>query len=117
MRLRMSHKVISSRILVRQMSQDLTCFLCHAPLHVLRLRKCQGCKKVGFFRSDTIASLLVVYYCSSGATDYHRLPHTAADWLKCFCIYRLKCSKATSRLGWGEISVVSTSSMSTALRC
>ena len=27
-----------------------------------------------------------------------RLPHTATDWPKCSCIYRLKCSKATS--GW-----------------
>ena len=27
-----------------------------------------------------------------------RLPHTATDWPKCFCIYRLKCSKALS--GW-----------------
>ena len=48
----------------------------------------------------------------------HRLPHTATDWLKCFCKYRLKCSKAIS--GWVvmgmEISV-STSSKSTALRC
>ena len=27
-----------------------------------------------------------------------RLPHTDTDWPKCFCIYRLKCSKAIS--GW-----------------
>ena len=27
------------------------------------------------------------------ATDCHRLPHTAADGLKCFCIFRLKWSK------------------------
>ena len=25
---------------------------------------------------------------------FHRMPHTATDWPKCFCIYRLKCSKA-----------------------
>ena len=29
---------------------------------------------------------------------FHRLPHTANDWPKCFCIYRLKCSKAIR--GW-----------------
>ena len=29
---------------------------------------------------------------------FHRMPHTATDWPKCFCIYRLKCSKAIS--GW-----------------
>ena len=28
----------------------------------------------------------------------HRLPHTATDWPKCFCIYRLKCSTDIS--GW-----------------
>ena len=28
---------------------------------------------------------------------FHRLPRTAtADWPKCFCIYRLKCSKGIS---------------------
>ena len=30
------------------------------------------------------------------------MPHTATDWPKCFCIYRLKCSKAIS--GWLEMS-------------
>ena len=30
--------------------------------------------------------------------SFHRMPHTATDWPKCFCIYRLKCSKAVS--GW-----------------
>ena len=29
---------------------------------------------------------------------FYRLPHTATDWPKCFCIYRLKCSNALS--GW-----------------
>ena len=29
---------------------------------------------------------------------FHRMPHSATDWPKCFCIYRLKCSKALS--GW-----------------
>ena len=47
---------------------------------------------------------------------------TATDWLKCFCTYKLKCSKAMwiyvdgYGMDWMEISV-STSSMSTALRC
>ena len=39
---------------------------------------------------------------------HHRLPQTATDWLKCFCIYRLKCSKAVSGvdgmgLGWKSL--------------
>ena len=58
--------------------------------------------------------LLVIYLRSSSATDCHRLPHTATDWLKCFCIYRLKWPKAVSGWDgiWMEISV-STSSEST----
>ena len=34
---------------------------------------------------------------------FHRLPHTATGWPKCFCIYRVKCSKAMSwdGMGWG----------------
>ena len=31
---------------------------------------------------------------------YHRLPHIATDWLKCFCIYRLKCSSYKWMDGW-----------------
>ena len=33
------------------------------------------------------------------------LPHTATDWPKCFCIYRLKCSKATIS-GWLDGQIV-----------
>ena len=29
---------------------------------------------------------------------FEYLTHTATDWLKCFCIYRLKCSKAISEI-------------------
>ena len=33
---------------------------------------------------------------------FHRMPHSATDWPKCFCIYRFKCSKAISEWidGW-----------------
>ena len=31
--------------------------------------------------------LLVIYLWSTSITDYHRLPHNTADWLKCCCIY------------------------------
>ena len=45
-----------------------------------------------------------MYYQQPGSAlvchdlPFHRLPHTATDGPKCFCIYRLKCSKAIS--GW-----------------
>ena len=29
--------------------------------------------------------------------------HTVTDWLKCFCIYRLKCSKAIGGTGMGSV--------------
>ena len=42
---------------------------------------------------------------------FHRLPPTSTDWPKCFCIYRLKCSKATSgRMEVSVLQAVSTSS-------
>ena len=45
--------------------------------------------------------------------------HTVTDWLKCFCIYRLKCSKAMW-MGWVgngmEISASTSSTMRTALQ-
>ena len=40
-------------------------------------------------------SALVCHYL-----PFHKLPHTSTDWPKCFCIYRLKCSKAIS--GWTD---------------
>ena len=47
---------------------------------------------------------------------YHWLPHIATDWLKCFCLYRLKWSKAISGLDWAGLEIsVSTSSKSTAM--
>ena len=66
------------------LSQDLTCFLCHAPLHVLRLRNCQGCKKVGFFRSDTIYFKLILcfeiteIYCRHATAAGHARSRTRA---------------------------------------
>ena len=35
---------------------------------------------------------------NGGRGNGWRLPYTATDWPKCFCIYRLKCSKTIS--GW-----------------
>ena len=38
------------------------------------------------------------------SATWHRLPQNATDWLKCFCIYGLKCSKALSGwVGWDGI--------------
>ena len=34
-----------------------------------------------------------------------RLPQTATDWLKCYFIYRLKCSKAICGMGLVEIGM------------
>ena len=31
---------------------------------------------------------------------FHRMPHTATDLPKCFCIYRLKCSEAGRMVGY-----------------
>ena len=39
------------------------CCLCQASLHDLQLRKCQGCKKVAFFRSDTNCIFLKSILC------------------------------------------------------
>ena len=56
--------------------------------------------------------------CKITASEMHLAPHTATDWPKCFCIYRLKCSNAISLFGWDGMEISeSTSSMSTALRC
>ena len=63
---------------------------------------------------DVLGSALV---CQD--LPFHRLTHTATDWRKYFCIYRLKCSKATcgwDGKGWMEISV-STNCKSTAQQC
>ena len=54
---------------------------------------------------------IVVHCCQLLSTSsqichdllYHRLPHTATDWPKCFCIYRLKGSKAISEWVWDGI--------------
>ena len=40
--------------------------------------------------------------CSRHTSQYHNwMLHTATDWPKYFCIYRLECSKAT--IGWLDI--------------
>ena len=39
---------------------------------------------------------ICLFDCKITASEMHVAPHTATDWPKCFCLYRLKCSKAIS---------------------
>ena len=82
-----------------------------------------GCAKYQLTKSLCI-------YLEITASEMHIAPWTAqtvTDWLNCFCVYRVKCSKALiyrlkfskaiSGLGLGWKISERSSAKSTALRC
>ena len=58
-----------------------------------------ACSTADIFKWSPSGHQVVTKLSTSGLPEVYRLPHT--DWLKCFCIFRLKCSTTISGYGLG----------------